>query len=346
MSYFLLIFVVLVTNLCSAENGLPWQSMPEVFNRRSAKEIARAQAKESWQQQQIDQLRDDNRELISRLQEELACRRELYDIQAALMINLELALMRFANGDPEELKQVKADLAQQKKETQILAEALVASRNEPSAFQQITSEPLPLSEEYWVTEEDFDFEEDIEKNELSVNPQPENLGSSLTEDIFFISKLDEDEESEIIQIPAEMIFVKFLEEERPGFYISSRKVTNGEYANFVRGINYKKPTHWTKGCVPEGMENQPVVNISYEDAFLYAVWLGKRLPSEEELHRTFELNGALADLDKDISEWTATPDSKKSTHRIVSRLQEKRDCWLPNQSFNGNTGFRVASDSN
>lgn len=72
------------------------------------------------------------------------------------------------------------------------------------------------------------------------------------------------------------------------FYMDQFPVTNKQFQQFIISSKYK-PTdpvnylkHWVKGKVPVGMENYPVVYISYEDAKAYAKWAGKRLPTEIE----------------------------------------------------------------
>ena len=144
--------------------------------------------------------------------------------------------------------------------------------------------------------------------------------------------------------PGKMVNVAYIEKERSPFYINSKKVSNKEYQCFVRAINYKRPIHWPKGHLPLDLEKLPVINVTYEDAFLYSVWLGKRLPSLGELSRA-EQEGILIDLNDDVTnEWTATPE-KRGTHHLFSS-QNKTDVALPNCSYNPTTGFRVASDSN
>lgn len=72
------------------------------------------------------------------------------------------------------------------------------------------------------------------------------------------------------------------------FYMDQFLVTNKQFQQFIIASKYK-PTdavnylkHWIKGKIPVGMENYPVVYISYEDAKAYAKWAGKRLPTEIE----------------------------------------------------------------
>lgn len=71
----------------------------------------------------------------------------------------------------------------------------------------------------------------------------------------------------------------------PAFYIDKTEVTNAEYEKFVVATGHEPPTHWIEGRVPRGLENHPVVNVTYEDAAAYATWAEKRLPTEEEWER-------------------------------------------------------------
>ncbi|MFH1739516.1 MAG: SUMF1/EgtB/PvdO family nonheme iron enzyme [bacterium] len=68
----------------------------------------------------------------------------------------------------------------------------------------------------------------------------------------------------------------------PAYYIDETEVTNWEYKRFVDETNYRKPVHWEGGAIPPGLEDHPVVWVSWEDAKAYAEWNGARLPTEME----------------------------------------------------------------
>lgn len=66
------------------------------------------------------------------------------------------------------------------------------------------------------------------------------------------------------------------------FWLDKYPVTNGSYAEFIKATNFSAPGHWKHGNYPRGKKNHPVVNVSWQDAVLYAKWCGKRLPSKLE----------------------------------------------------------------
>ena len=63
-----------------------------------------------------------------------------------------------------------------------------------------------------------------------------------------------------------------------GFYIDETEVSNREYKRFMDATGHAPPDSPDYLAHPE----QPVANVSFEDARAFAQWAGKRLPSEEE----------------------------------------------------------------
>ncbi len=67
------------------------------------------------------------------------------------------------------------------------------------------------------------------------------------------------------------------------YYIDKFEVTNEEYQRFVDATQYHDlPAHWVDGRYPEGSELLPVTNVTWSEALSYALWAGKRLPSEAQ----------------------------------------------------------------
>ncbi len=89
------------------------------------------------------------------------------------------------------------------------------------------------------------------------------------------------------EIRAKLIFQK-------GFYIDRTPVTNRQYLEFVRATQRQevpfhdsplaRPYNWDRKekRPPRGLEDHPVVLVSWTDAVAYAEWCNKRLPSEKE----------------------------------------------------------------
>jgi serine/threonine-protein kinase len=72
------------------------------------------------------------------------------------------------------------------------------------------------------------------------------------------------------------------------YEIGKYPVTNAQYAIFVAAVGRRPPAHWAGGSPSPGQENHPVVNVSWNDAVAYCLWLaditGKpyRLPTEAQ----------------------------------------------------------------
>lgn len=66
------------------------------------------------------------------------------------------------------------------------------------------------------------------------------------------------------------------------FYLDATEVTNAAYKKFIDETKHAVPPLWKSGTFPEGQENYPVTDVTWDDATAYAKWAGKRLPTEEE----------------------------------------------------------------
>jgi gamma-glutamyl hercynylcysteine S-oxide synthase len=102
------------------------------------------------------------------------------------------------------------------------------------------------------------------------------------------------------------------------FALSSRLVTNGEYAAFIETTNRALPTHWRKSGA-QGFElrafdtwspiseRAPVCHVDAHDAQAYCAWAGRRLPTEFEWeHAISHAPHAFPDAFGHVWQWTAS----------------------------------------
>ena len=89
----------------------------------------------------------------------------------------------------------------------------------------------------------------------------------------------------------------------PGFWIDRYEVTNVEYAEFVSATGHDAPSHWNGRTPPATVVDQPVTNVTHDDALAYASWAGKLLPTEAQWLRAFR-----GDRDT-FYPWSDVPDS-------------------------------------
>lgn len=85
--------------------------------------------------------------------------------------------------------------------------------------------------------------------------------------------------------------------------IGTHTVTNQQYRLFVWETGHRTPRNWVGFEPPEGLLDHPVVQVSWQDAIAYCLWLSKatghsyRLPTEAEWER------AARDTDARIYPW-------------------------------------------
>ncbi len=71
--------------------------------------------------------------------------------------------------------------------------------------------------------------------------------------------------------------------ELDAFYIDRHEITNKEYKRFIVETQFPDyPMNWQQNTFPEGLEDHPVTNIVWSEAFAYCAWAGRQLPSEAQ----------------------------------------------------------------
>jgi formylglycine-generating enzyme required for sulfatase activity/predicted Ser/Thr protein kinase len=66
------------------------------------------------------------------------------------------------------------------------------------------------------------------------------------------------------------------------YFVDINEVTRQRYQDFVNKTGHTAPANWKSKTFPAGTGQQPVTDVTWDDANAYAKWAGKRLPTEEE----------------------------------------------------------------
>jgi formylglycine-generating enzyme required for sulfatase activity len=88
----------------------------------------------------------------------------------------------------------------------------------------------------------------------------------------------------------------------PEFQIARVPITNAQYALYIRDSGAKEPDYWRGGQIPAGLENHPVVGVSWHDSMEYCLWLSQKIDLPVTLPNEVEWEKA-ARGDKDQREY-------------------------------------------
>lgn len=118
-----------------------------------------------------------------------------------------------------------------------------------------------------------------------------------------------------------------------GFTLDRNPVTNGAYAESVAACGAASPQAENVALL---RADEPVVQVTHDEAAFYCAWRGGRLPTADEWSRAGELIGTARAM-----EWTSTRAQGRDGHvLVVGRGVASR--VLPVDQRDINLGFRCA----
>lgn len=208
---------------------------------------------------------------------------------------LEFAFERFINWvkeRPLRIVQMQEEIKRQRETTTARAEGKLAGYEPPSELREFLSNPrlqnvLAAGEQFPNDEETINLyihqSAALAMTRAQAPAQPVAVTGRLGEMVLvpagdFTMGTNDGPEDER---PAHRIFVS-------DFYIGAHPVTNAQYAEFVKAKSRPVPQHWKDGATPEGLDDHPVVYVSWHDAMEYCRWRSEqanvvyRLPTEAE----------------------------------------------------------------
>lgn len=106
------------------------------------------------------------------------------------------------------------------------------------------------------------------------------------------------------------------------FLIDAVPVTNEQYLEFCKSTGHRMPEFWNVDIFKSGEKfpNYPVIGVSWSDAKKYAIWAGKRLPTEAEWE--YAARGGLEDHEFPCGNEWEFPRLKNKPNEWINQIEE------------------------
>jgi hypothetical protein len=100
----------------------------------------------------------------------------------------------------------------------------------------------------------------------------------------------------------------------PAYYIDVHPTTSGDYVRFTGVTGHRPPAQWPDGKYGRAMADTPV-HLPWLDAFAYAAWASKSLPTLVQWRRAAGGNEGV--IPGHLAEWYASPEGPRRHQPIA-----------------------------
>jgi formylglycine-generating enzyme required for sulfatase activity len=94
------------------------------------------------------------------------------------------------------------------------------------------------------------------------------------------------------------------------YWMGRYPVTNRQYQTFVQAMVTSSPFHWQNGKIPGGLEDHPVVNVSWDEAVKFCQWASQVSGQKIALPTESQWEKAARGTDGRIYPWGDQPPDK------------------------------------